>query len=79
MAGHSAKNYRKSGGSEWVIGGKLTFESGASISGGAATTAKAGVVKQAAAVANAAGAAPTAAEFNALVAALKAAGIMAST
>lgn len=43
-----------------------------------ATTAAAGLVKQSAAVAEAAGANPTAAEFKALLDALKAAGIMAS-
>ena len=45
----------------------------------AATKTKAGAVKMAAAVANAAGSAPTAAEFKALLDALKAAGIMASS
>lgn len=43
-----------------------------------ATEAVAGLVKQSALVAEAAGAAPTAAEFNALLDALKAAGIMAA-
>ena len=43
----------------------------------AATTTTAGVVKQAAAVADAAGSAPTAAEYNALLAALRTAGIIA--
>lgn len=42
----------------------------------AATKAAAGIVKQAANVAAAAGEAPTAAEFNALITALVAAGIM---
>ena len=44
----------------------------------ASTTTK-GLVKQAAAVADATGEAPTAAEFNALLAALKSAGLMSST
>ena len=44
-----------------------------------AGTSTKGVVKQAAAVAGAAGDAPTKAEFDALIAALKAAGIMANS
>lgn len=44
----------------------------------AATTAKAGIVKQAANVSTAAGEAPTATEFNNLISALIAAGIMAA-
>lgn len=46
---------------------------------GNATTAKAGLVKQAAAVAVAAGDAPTKAEFDSLLTALKNAGIMATS
>lgn len=46
---------------------------------GNATTAKAGLVKQAAAVAVAAGEAPTKAEFDSLLTALKNAGIMATS
>jgi hypothetical protein len=42
-----------------------------------ATTAKSGLVKQGAAVADAAGEAPTAAEYNALLASLRAAGVLA--
>ena len=45
---------------------------------GNATTAKAGLVKQAAAVADAAGESPTKAEFDTLLAALRAAGIVAN-
>lgn len=45
---------------------------------GNATTAKAGLVKQAAAVADAAGETPTKAEFDTLLAALRAAGIVAN-
>lgn len=45
---------------------------------GNATTSKAGLVKQAAAVEDAAGEAPTKAEFNALLAALRVAGIVAN-
>lgn len=44
-----------------------------------ATTTSAGTVKMAAKVSEAAGSAPTAAEFKALLDALKAAGIMSST
>lgn len=45
---------------------------------GNATTAKAGLVKQASAVADAVGETPTKAEFNTLLAALRAAGIVAN-
>lgn len=45
---------------------------------GNATTAKAGLVKQATAVADAVGETPTKAEFNTLLAALRAAGIVAN-
>lgn len=45
----------------------------------AATTTKAGAVKQGAAVSNAAGSAPTAAEFKALLDSLRTAGIIATT
>lgn len=45
----------------------------------AATTTVAGKVKQSALVANAAGANPTKAEYDALLAALKTAGIMSTT
>lgn len=45
---------------------------------GNATTSKAGLVKQAAAVEDAAGETPTKAEFNALLAALRVAGIVAN-
>jgi hypothetical protein len=45
----------------------------------AATTTVAGTVKKAALVANAAGANPTKAEYDALLAALKTAGIMSTT
>ena len=50
-----------------------------SVSPGEATKTKAGVVKMAAKVDEAAGTAPTAAEFKALLDALKDAGIMASS
>jgi hypothetical protein len=43
-----------------------------------ATASKAGLVKQGVAVANAAGAAPTAAEFLALLASLRTAGVIAT-
>lgn len=79
------KNYRTDGGNEWVIGGKITFKKGAKIEGlpaaalPAATTTTKGAVKMAAKVSEAASTAPTAAEFKALLDALKAAGLMSST
>lgn len=57
------------------IADKMPASSGAP---GAATTSKAGLVKQAASVAAAAGEAPTKAEFDGLITALKNAGIMAN-
>ena len=57
------------------IGANITLQSG-KISIPVATTATAGVVKKAANVSTAAGDAPTAQEFNALISALIAAGIM---
>lgn len=77
------KNYMTDGGNETVIGGKLTIKPGAKVDGlptpGHATTTVYGSVKKASKVADAAGEAPTAAEFNALLAALKSAGLMSST
>ena len=78
------KNYTTDDGDTYVVGGKLviaeggTIETapGAKIAIPAASTTAAGLVKQAANVAEAAGSAPTAAEFKALLDALKAAGIM---
>ena len=85
MAEYNAKNYAKQGGDEWHVGGKLVIDEGGAVEGlpaaaiPAATTAAKGGVKMAALVAEAAGAAPTAAEFKALLDALKAAGIMSAT
>lgn len=59
------------------VTGDLKMDGTASIP--AATAAKAGAVKMAAKVSEAAGSAPTAAEFKALLDALKAAGIMSAT
>lgn len=79
------KNYRTDGGNELVIGGKITFKKGAKVDNlppaalPAATKTVKGAVKMAAKVSEAAGSAPTAAEFKALLDALKAAGIMSST
>jgi len=41
MSEYSGKNYRKPGGDEWVVGGKLTIEAGATVTGIAATAAAA--------------------------------------
>lgn len=69
---YNTKNYKKQGGDEWVVGGKLTIEDGASVAG----------LPQAANVAavTPAGAEPTAVEatLNALLEALKDAGLMAA-
>ena len=59
------------------VTGDLKLEGTATVP--AATTGKEGAVKMAAKVAEAAGSAPTAAEFKALLDALKAAGIMSAT
>lgn len=66
----NTKNYKKQGGDEWVIGGKLTIKEGAEVTG----------LPQAANVAavTPAGAEPTAVEtaINDILTALKAAGLM---
>lgn len=59
------------------VTGDLQLEGTAAIP--SATKARAGAVKMAAKVAEAAGSSPTAAEFKALLDALKAAGIMSAT
>lgn len=71
MPGYSTKIRRTR--SKLIIakGGKLVLEKGAAVEGFNAA-------QQGAAVADAAGAAPTAAEFNALLAALRAAGVIAT-
>lgn len=82
---YNAKNYTEQGGEVTRFGGKVIFEEGSQIEGlpaptipDASTTAK-GLVKQGAAVADAAGETATAAEYNALLASLRAAGIIATT
>ena len=61
-----------------IASGTLEIAAGGSVTGLDATAAKKGLVKQAANVAVAAGAAPTKAEFDALIAALIASGAMAA-
>lgn len=77
----TCKNYKKDGGDTLVIGGKIVFEDGAEAENiplpDASADAK-GVVKQGVAVADAAGDAPTKAEFNALLASLRTAGVIAT-
>lgn len=75
---YNVKNYTEQGGAKTVIGGTLEIKSGATVTGLDASTTKAGLLKKSAVVAEAAGANPTAAEFKALLDALKAAGIMAT-
>lgn len=82
MSDYNAKNYTKQGGEETVIGGKLTFASGAEVDGlPAATASKTGGVKKAANVAacDATDAAGCVTSINAILTALKAAGIMANS
>ena len=81
---YNAKNYTEQGGDVTHFGGKVIFEEGSQIEGlpaptipDASTTDK-GLVKQGVAVEDAAGEAPTAAEYNALLASLRDAGILAS-
>lgn len=73
MAEYNAKNYTEQGGEKTHIGGELVIETGGKIKFGSTE------FKQSAVVAEAAGTAPTAAEFKALLDALKAAGIMKTT
>lgn len=81
--GYNAPNYTEQGGSNTVIGGTITVTGTLDVSAGTiagipeATPTVEGTVKQSANVADAAGETPTAAEYNALLAALIAAGIMA--
>lgn len=71
----SAKNYAKQGGDTWVIGGTLEIQKGATVTG-----LPAAEIPQAAhqADSTAAEVAALAADFNALLAKLKAAGLMAA-
>ena len=81
---YNVKNYTEQGGEVTHFGGKVVFEEGSQIEGlpspsipdaGASTK---GLVKQGVAVADAVGETPTATEFNALLASLRTAGIIAS-
>jgi len=72
--GYNCKNYFTDGGDTIVIGGKMVIEEGAQIEGLPAAS-----FTQGAAVADAAGAAPTAAEFKALLDSLREAGVIASS
>ncbi|MBO4393411.1 MAG: Head fiber protein [Spirochaetales bacterium] len=81
---YNTKNYTEQGGEVTHFGGKVIFEDGSQVEGlpsptipDASTTTK-GLVKQGAAVSDAAGEAPTAAEFNALLASLRTAGVLAT-
>lgn len=81
---YNAKNYTEQGGEVTHFGGKVIFEEGSQIEGlpaptipDASTEVK-GLVKQGAAIADAAGEAPTATEYNALLASLRTAGILAT-
>ena len=77
---YNTRNYAAHGGGEWVIGGKLTFLEGATVDGFPAAAAEAaGGVMLAAnqADSTASTIAGLNIEFNALLAKLKAAGIMA--
>ena len=76
MAEYNAPNYFEQGTGALVLGGDVKIPTGAT--GAVASTTKAGLMKQGAAVADAAGAAPTAAEFKALLDSLRAAGIIAT-
>lgn len=74
---YNTLNYTEQGGAKTVIGGTLEIASGATITGLGATATVAGLVKKAANVPQSAEAAsPTTAQFNALLTALKAAGIV---
>lgn len=82
---YNAKNHTEQGGEVTRFGGKVIFEEGSQIEGlpaptipDASTTTK-GLVKQGVFVADAAGEVTTAAEFNALLASLMDAGIIAPT
>lgn len=78
---YNTKNYTEQGGEKTHIGGELVVESGGEIVVKSGGKLKFGSTefKQAAAVADAAGSAPTAAEFKALLDALQAAGLMATS
>lgn len=78
---HMTKNYHAHGGGEWVVGGKLTFLPGASVEGGDGLFGDAApgfiqMLNQAPSEATTIAALKD--NFNALLAALKAAGLMAA-
>ena len=75
---YNTKNYTEQGGNTTHFGGKVIFEPECEIEGlpDASPTAK-GLVKQGVSVSDATGETPTAAEYNALLASLRAAGIIA--
>ena len=78
---HSTRNYHAHGGSEWVVGGKLTFLPGAKVEGGEGLFGGAAPGFTRMPNQPASEAATIAAlkdSFNTLLAALKAAGLMAS-
>ena len=81
---YNAKNYTEQGGDVTRFGGKVIFEEGSRIEGLPAPTIPdagpetKGLVRQGAAVADAAGETPTSTEYNALLASLRAAGIIAT-
>lgn len=81
---YNAKNYTEQGGNVTHFGGKVIFEEGSQIEGlptptiPDATTETKGLVKQAVSVTDAAGETVTSTEYNALLAALRSAGIIAS-
>lgn len=78
--GYNTKNFTRQGGDEWVVGGKMTFQAGAEVSGLPRATADvAGGVLQAEnqADSTASTIAELKADVNALLAKLKAAGVIA--
>ena len=79
--GHAARNYHAHGGAEWVVGGTLTFLPGAVIKGAEGlfdTFPGAGRVLPCIADSEATTVAALREDFNALLAALRAAGLMAA-
>ena len=82
---YNAKNYTEQGGDVTHFGGKVIFEEGSQVEGlpaptiPDATPTEKGLVKQASSVADAVGETPTATEYNALLASLRSAGILAQT
>ena len=79
--GHTARNYHAHGGTEWVVGGTLTFLPGAVIKGAEElfdTFPGAGRALPCIADSEATTVAALREDFNVLLAALRAAGLMAS-